>query len=131
VPASSIGHYEPVDARPINEHEAALVAALLAPPFEGFEELRAQIPGASVIPGCECGCGTIDFVFGEPNTDLPRSAAANPVSRSPTILDGDGNVIGSLILFLREGLLQSLEVVSYLDPLPLPSMEQVDWATAP
>ena len=120
-----------MERRPINEHEAALVAALLAPTQDGFEELRMQIPNATVIPGCKCGCGTIDFIFDDLSEDMPRSTAASPTAWSPDIVDDEGNVIGSLILFLRDGLLQSLEVVSYLDPLPLPAIDRVVWVTAP
>ncbi len=138
-----IGHYAPVEGRPINEHEVTLAAAFLAPPLDGFKELRVQIPSATVVPGCACGCGTIDFIFDEFSVDLPRSTATNPIPWSPDIVDDDGNVIGSLILFLRNGLLQSLEVVSYGDPLPLPevlirsrataakTLDRVDWAAAP
>ena len=120
-----------MEGRPISEHEVALVAALLAPALDGFEELRVQIPSANVIRGCECGCGTIDFLFDDRSVDVPRSTATSPTPWSPDIVDDDGTVIGSLILFLRDGLLQSLEVASYLDPLPLPAMDRVDWATAP
>jgi len=122
-PERHTGQSAPLEGRPINEHEVALVAALLAPSLEGFKELQVQIPYATVIPGCECGCGTIDFIFDDLSVDLPRSTATSPTSWSPDIVDNDGNVIGSLILFLRDGLLQSLEVASYLDPLPLPEME--------
>ena len=120
-----------MERRPINEHEAALVAALLAPTLDGFEELRRQIPHATVIPGCKCGCGTMDFIFDDPSADVPRSAATSPTAWSPDIVDDEGNVVGSLILFLRDGLLHSLEVVSYIDPLPLPKMDRVVWAAAP
>ena len=120
-----------MERRPINEHEAALVAALLAPTLDGFEELRRQIPHATVIPGCKCGCGTMDFIFDDPSADVPRSAATSPTAWSPDIVDDEGNVVVSLILFLRDGLLHSLEVVSYIDPLPLPKMDRVVWAAAP
>jgi hypothetical protein len=99
--------------------------------WRGFKELRVQIPYATVIPGCACGCGTIDFILDEVRADLPRSIATNPIPWSPDILDDEGNVIGSLILFLRDGRLQSLEVVSYRDPLPLPEMDRVDWTALP
>lgn len=72
------------------------------------------------MEGCECGCGTSDFIFGDHSVNLPRSLSANPTPWSPEIVDGDGELVGGLILFLKDGLLQSLEVVSYLDPLPLP-----------
>jgi hypothetical protein len=88
-----------MDGRPINEHETALVAALLAPQLSGFKELRAQIRRATVIPSCTCGCGTIDFIFDHDSAELPRSASTNPTPWSPDVLNDNGNVIGSLILF--------------------------------
>jgi hypothetical protein len=36
----------------------------------------------------------------------------------------------AVLLFLRNGLLQSLEVYSYGDPLPMPALDQVRWEIA-
>jgi hypothetical protein len=51
----------------------------------------------------------------------------NPVHVSPAVVDERGEVIGSLIVFVRNGMLASLEVVSYVDPLPLPALDRLDW----
>ena len=60
-------------------------------------------------------------------TDLHRSTASNPVEPSPSVTDESGDVVGSLILFLKDGLLSSLEIASWFDPLPLPRFDQVVW----
>lgn len=41
--------------------------------------------------------------------------------------DESGHVIGSLILLLKDGLLSSLEIASWSDPLPLPRFDHVVW----
>ena len=122
-----IGHSGAVEGRPINDLERALVSGILASEGDGFEALRAQLPTARVVPGCKCGCGTIDFVYDDDAVDLPRSTAANPVDPSPSVTDESGAVVGSLILFLKDGLLSSLEIASWSDPLPLPRFDHVVW----
>ncbi|HEU4946745.1 MAG TPA: hypothetical protein VFT31_06295 [Kribbella sp.] len=39
--------------------------------------------------------------------------------------------IGGLLLFVKDGLLSSLEVDSYDEPLPLPEPRQVIWENVP
>lgn len=73
--ASRTEHSGAVEGRPINDLERALVSGVLTSAGDGFEALRAQLPTARVVPGCECGCGTIDFVYDEEAVDLPRSTA--------------------------------------------------------
>ena len=69
-----------MEARPINDHERALVTAILAAPGDGFEALRVQLPAAKVVGGCECGCGTINFVFDDGAADRP-----DPLRRTQSI----------------------------------------------
>ncbi len=38
-----------------------------------------------------------------------------------------GDEVGGLLLFIRHGLLESLEVYSYDEPLPLPLIGDVDF----
>ena len=67
---------------------------------------------------CDCGCGAIEFVLD--GATVPRSEAANPVPVEGVVADPDGGEVGGLILFVRDGMLQSLEIYSYAAPLPLP-----------
>ncbi len=112
------------DARPLSANEQALVDALLAPEFPGVDPLREQAKALLARPGCTCGCGTIDLL---PQGEPPRSAAQNPAPTEGRVLNAAGDEVGGLLLFIRDGLLESLEVYSYNDPLPLPRVDQVDF----
>jgi hypothetical protein len=121
---------ERTGARPLNERERGLLDAALAHDFVGVEALRAQTVGVQARPGCSCGCGTIELV--PQDQEAPRSSAASPVPAEGRVRDGEGNEIGGLLVFVRDGLLDSLEVYSYDEPpLPLPDPGRVDWQVFP
>jgi hypothetical protein len=111
--------------RPLSEDERALLDALLAHDFPGVDQLREQALHVTAKRGCECGCGTIEFVAD--GTSMPRSGATNPVPVDGFVTTADGDEAGGLILFVRDGMLQSLEIYSHAEPLPLPRLEQVTW----
>ena len=111
---------------PLSREERELLNALLAHDFVGVQELREQAGHLLAKRGCDCGCGTIDFVLD--GSSVPRSGAASPVPVEGLVFDEDGVEIGGLILFLEEGTMKSLEVYSHDEqPLPLPRREQVTW----
>ncbi len=113
--------------RPLSGGERLLLDGLLAHDFPGAPELREQVMLALAIPGCGCGCGTIDFVL-DPGVEVPVSTAESPVPVEGDVLDGDGEVVGGLLLFLKAGRLGGLEVFSYgHGPLPLPDPDRVGW----
>jgi hypothetical protein len=109
----------------MSEDERALLTALLAHDFPGVEELREQALHVTAKKGCECGCGTIEFVAD--GTPVPRSVATNPVPVDGLVATADGDEAGGLILFVTDGMLKSLEIYSHTEPLPLPGLEQVTW----
>lgn len=110
---------------PLSTDERELLDALLRHEFVGAEELRVQASHVEAKSGCACGCGTIDFVLdGAP---VPRSNAPSPVPVEGRVVDAGGAEVGGLILFLEAGMLQSLEIYSYDQPLPLPRGQQVTW----
>jgi hypothetical protein len=109
----------------LSTDERSVLEALLAHEFPGVRQLREQALYVLAKRGCECGCGTIDFV--PDGTSVPRSAASSPAPVKGRVRDTDGEEVGGLILFLKDGMLQSLEIYSYDQPLPLPSLEQVTW----
>lgn len=111
--------------RPISPAQQGLLDALLAHDFEGADALRVQAANVAVRQGCTCGCGTIDLI--PQGNRLPLSSASSPVPCEGLLVDETGADIGGLILFVRDGLLSSLEVYSYQDPLPLPDLDQVIW----
>lgn len=47
------------------------------------------------------------------------------------MLGAEDDDIGGVLLFLKDGLLSSLEVYSYDEPLPLPEPHQVIWKNVP
>ena len=109
------------ESRALTTGERRLLDGLLAHDFPGVTELRVQALGVRARKGCQCGCGTIDLIVPEPRP--PRSEAANPVPVEGVLRDDAGGVL----LFVSDGMLASLEVCSFGDPLPLPRLEQVTW----
>jgi hypothetical protein len=89
---------------------------LLEPEFPGVEALRLQAGTASVVGRCECGCATIELA-----TD-PAAPAAEVV-REPNAVEArgrardDGRPPPELSLFVRDGRLSSVEIVSYDEPV--------------
>jgi hypothetical protein len=112
------------EARPLSPNEQALVDTLLAPAFAGVEALREQAKALLARPGCTGGCGTIDLL---PQGDPPRTAAESPAPSEGRVRNAAGEEVGGLLLLIRHGLLESLEVYSYDEPLPLPLLADVDF----
>jgi hypothetical protein len=106
-----------------------LLDDLLAHDFAGVEPLREQARNVLASRGCDCGCGTINLT--PQDQDTPRSTSTSPVEVEGGVLGADGEDIGGLLLFLKDGLLSSLEVCSYDEPLPLHEPRQVIWETVP
>lgn len=97
------------------------MTAILSGAFEGAEALRDQWAHALVEPSCECGCGSIGFVFEGGFTPTP-SVAPSPLPYEAEILDAGGAVVGGAIILLRDGLLDDVDVHAYgAAPLPFPS----------
>jgi hypothetical protein len=97
---------------PLTEDERALLDALLSHhDFPGVMELREQAQHVLAKRGCQCGCGTIDFV--PDATPVLRSEAANPAPVEGVVKNADDEEVGGLILFIKDGMLLSLEIYSY------------------
>jgi hypothetical protein len=105
--------------------ESELLEAFLAHDFPGVEALRAQIPGLIAKRGCKCGCGTIDLI--PQDKDLPKSSLRGLLPVSGHVLDDNGDTVGGVLVFVVDGLLSTLEVYWYDQPIPLPRVENVDW----
>jgi hypothetical protein len=114
---------------PVTREQADLLDAFLSHDFPGVETLRAQTPGLLARRGCLCGCGTIDLL--PQRGGLEPSTAVSLVEVIGHVVDGDGNPVGGLMLWLEDGFLASLEVYSYDEPLPLPAVNRVEWQSAP
>lgn len=112
-------------ARPPTTDERAFVDAVLGHSFDGVEALRDQWAHALVEPSCECGCGSIGFVFNADFQPTP-SPAPNPLPVEGDVLDADGGVVGGIIVLVREGVLDDIDVHAFGEmPLPFPPMRSV------
>jgi hypothetical protein len=117
------------DQRRLSQGERALLDDLLAHDFAGVEPLREQARNVVASTGCGCGCGTINLA--PQDQDAPHSTSSSPAEVEGRVLGADGDDIGGLLLFLKDGLLSSLEVYSYDEPLPLPEPRRVIWENQP
>lgn len=111
--------------------ERELAAALIAC-VGGVEAvvLHAQLAVATATRGCDCGCGTIDFVFPGAMPERAPGERTGVVAEGD-VVDADGRPVGGLLLFLDAGVLHGLEVWSLLDePLGLPPVSQAQVRTA-
>ena len=99
------------ECRPLTERERELLEFMLTADFPGRDELKAQANGAEVCWECACGCGTINVELKEPYI---RAATREPI---PVEAYGKG---ADVLLFVRPGLLSSLEIVNHGDARPLP-----------
>ena len=109
-------------SRPLEANDRALLDALLAQDFDGAAALRQQLRTATATPGCTCGCGTLNLFV---SAQAPLSTAAHLTPAEGTVWDEAGEAVGGLLLFVEGGRLSSLEVYSYLEPLPLPALDRV------
>lgn len=115
--------------RPLSRVERELLDALLAHDFPGVEPLREQARNVLASKGCECGCGTINLL--PQDQEASRSTSSSPAEVEGRVLDEQGQDIGGLLLFLRNGRLSSLEVYSHDEPLPMPELCRVIWQNVP
>lgn len=117
--------------RPLTPNEHELLSELLVQAQDAAAALRPQLAEARVVSSCTCGCELIGFVSSDLGT--PRAmpeATLFPVEGD--VVDDIGEVVGGLILFLRDGGLHDLEVFSLAnEPLPLPDPAHVRWTVRP
>lgn len=90
---------------------------LLSADFPGRAELALQVDSLEVVRVCECGCGTIDVAVGRP--------VAKADCRGPIPVEAHGAGV-EVLLFVREGLISSLEVVDHGDARPIPYPQPPD-----
>jgi hypothetical protein len=119
-----------MDARPLSDNERDVLGALLDQEAPGATELRDQLGQVEVVSNCNCGCGSIAFTPRSHRTDRSSSSALYPVEGE--VLDDDGNLIGGVLLFVRDGRLNDVDVYSVTDrPLQMPDLAHVRWVTRP
>jgi hypothetical protein len=108
--------------RELKPNERALLEFLLTADFPGRNELREQVGRVQVLWDCDCGCGTINLMVTNP--------VVRAVAREPIPIEARGANV-DVLLFVRDGLLSSLEIVDHGDgrPLAFPSPSTLElWA---
>jgi hypothetical protein len=110
--------------RPLTSDEHAVLDLLLSADFDGATDLRAQARDATVVGRCDCGCPTVDLAV--PDTALAAGlrGRVSPVEGRVTT-HGD-EAPGEIVLFLKDGRLDSLEYVYYdLVPTSWPPIDRI------
>jgi hypothetical protein len=111
--------------RSLRADEQAVLDRLLSRDFKGAHELRTQAGLATVTGKCDCGCPTINLAVSDqaPRADVPGPLALAELTVTPL----DGGTEGTVILFVSEGLMSSLEYVWYGESAPTswPSIDRL------
>jgi hypothetical protein len=95
--------------RPLTGREAEILEFMLSA-VPGDEALREQAARAVVIEQCACGCATIDLGL-DPDAPVAAGLQGAPLVQTRA-RDMDDRPV-SLMLFVRDGRLASLEIVWY------------------
>lgn len=117
------------DAEPLPEDVAATLSHLLQPHDPVHAALLTQIAHATVQSRCGCGCATVYF-----DLDVgvvapgPVDPARHPIVAEAGIVAPDGQHVGEVLVFARDGYLSWLEVCSWSDvPITaLPPLDQIE-----
>ena len=102
-----------------SSEERALLDCLLAAESVPAE-VRAQAEHVRVTGSCECGCGTIY---------LGVDRAKGTAGPNPELWLVEADILGSppeqVVLFVKQGLIEALEVLWYENPRPLPRADEI------
>ena len=107
-----------------------LIALLTYADFAGRAALLDQVDGARVVGACGCGCATVDLAVG---ACKQSDSVAYPIPSEATVVDAQGEAIGGVLVFARDGRLAQLEVYSYADePInPFPAVDRLVLSSLP
>lgn len=95
---------------------------------EGVEALRAQLEaGVLVFSSCGCGCASIGFAHSD-GAESVSGASVFPVSG--VVRDVAGAEVGGMVLFLKGGELHDVDVHTFGDNFPFPTLECVTWLSS-
>jgi hypothetical protein len=96
--------------RPLTDREADTLEFMLSAGLPGVEILREQAARAVVVEQCTCGCATIDFGLDDGVPAAPGLQGAPLVQTRAR--DMETHPV-SLMLFVRDGRVSSLEIVFF------------------
>jgi hypothetical protein len=105
-----------VDPRPLAADERDVLDLLLSVLYPGSAELRQQAASAVVVGRCDCGCPTFDVGLEASVPAAPLTHRTAPVELRVRPLADEPE--GSIVLFLRDGLMESIEYIYYSDNPP-------------
>jgi hypothetical protein len=106
------------------EERAVLLALLNYADFDGRDALLAQVDAARVVGYCGCGCASVDLAV---DCSPAMTSVAHPIPNEATVFGADGEAIGSVLVFVRDGCLSMLEVYDYFgEPIsPMPTTKHL------
>lgn len=126
---------DPVTPRPLSEAERKLLLSVLEyADFSGRDELLAQMSDVEVVGRCNCGCATVTLSV---DSTPPSDDIARPIPNEAAVLDADGEAVGGVLVFVRDGRVCELEVYSNSNepireiPLERVRLSQVPLAAVP
>ena len=112
--------------RPLSERERKVLDFMLGVDDLRLEPLRTQASTASVSGHCGCGCATIGLAVDRTQARPAHGLGYAAVDARRRGANGTADYC-ELILFVRNGLLSSLELVWYERPIPeFPSEEDFE-----
>ena len=90
----------------------------------GAAVLRGQLTEDTVVyRSCDCGCASIGFANIEDGPELGLSV----FDVDAEIVDGNGVSVGGMMLTIRNGRLHDVDVHSWFDEVPFPTVDQIRW----
>ncbi|WP_153340788.1 hypothetical protein [Nocardia aurantia] len=106
----------PISPRALNAAERALLVHILSVEFAGAAELRSQIEQVEVTAIRTSHSVSVDFRVREP---LRRATAlTNLVPVDAHVLDGAGEYLGEVLVWIEDGALAGLEYAWVTDDMP-------------
>jgi hypothetical protein len=111
------------------EERTVLRALLKYADFDARDALLAQVEVARVVGYCGCGCASVDLAV---DASEPPNSVAHPIPNEARVLGADGEAVGAVLVFVRDGRLSMLEVYNYSgEPIsPLPSTDRLELFSA-
>jgi len=115
----------PVEPRPLNSEERAVMGRLLAGDFPGAEELRCQLDNVEVVAQWGVGSVSVDVMVSGSFPVAPIPSGVVPVEA--TVVDESGELVGEIILWTQSGVLSGLEYAWYGEESPdfLPRVDRI------
>jgi hypothetical protein len=113
-----------MEPRKISAEELEVLRAWLEHDIDGAAALRSQLSAdLDVFTSCECGCASIGFLHPE----AINSPGVSILDVNAEIVNSEGESVGGMVLFIKSGFLHDVDVHSWFDELPFPTLSQIRW----